>query len=39
MTNLKDKLNTSALAVRDWVVKHPWPIAMFVAGFVLGRIL
>ena len=35
----KDKLNEQGLKVRDWIVKHPWPIAAFVVGFVLGWML
>lgn len=38
-TETKIWVNNKALAVVDWIEAHPWPIAMFVAGFVLGKIL
>lgn len=39
---IKTKLNNAAWAVRDFIVKHPWPlvsIAMFGAGFALCKFL
>lgn len=35
----KEWWREKAIAVKDWVLAHPWPVAAFIGGFWLGLML